>query len=257
MTAIYATEIFSAIQGEGEHIGARQVFLRLAGCNIRCSYCDQPEALERRPGPFMIEQVAGRRDWLEAASPLDHHEIAAHIANLWGQVRHEMLSVTGGEPLFQATGIVPLLDEIASRSIPVALETNGTLPARLRQVLGYLSHVSMDLKLNSADGENVRLDTHRRFIETLLEHSGRTGRPTLSMKIVLGAHLVPRELEEAISMIHECAPDAHVFLQPVTPYGDVLDAPAPADVLTWQAAALDVHPFVRVVPQTHKLIGQR
>ena len=37
-------EIFSGIQGEGIHVGRRQIFLRLAGCNLRCDYCDQPEA---------------------------------------------------------------------------------------------------------------------------------------------------------------------------------------------------------------------
>ena len=44
------SEVFSAIQGEAALVGERQVFVRLTGCNIRCAYCDQPEALERAPG---------------------------------------------------------------------------------------------------------------------------------------------------------------------------------------------------------------
>ena len=43
------SEVFSAIQGEAALVGERQVFVRLTGCNIRCTYCDQPEALERLP----------------------------------------------------------------------------------------------------------------------------------------------------------------------------------------------------------------
>ena len=62
-TTVLVTEVFSAIQGEGALVGERQVFLRLTGCNIRCAYCDQPEALEKRPGPCRLEQTPGRRDW--------------------------------------------------------------------------------------------------------------------------------------------------------------------------------------------------
>ena len=46
---ILATEVFSAIQGEAALVGERQVFVRLTGCNIRCAYCDQPEALVNVP----------------------------------------------------------------------------------------------------------------------------------------------------------------------------------------------------------------
>ena len=56
---LLVTEVFSAIQGEAALVGQRQVFLRLTGCNIRCAYCDQPEALERLPGPCRIEHTPG------------------------------------------------------------------------------------------------------------------------------------------------------------------------------------------------------
>ncbi len=62
--------MFSAIQGEAALVGERQVFVRLTGCNIRCAYCDQPEALELRSGPCRIERTPGRRDWQVVASPL-------------------------------------------------------------------------------------------------------------------------------------------------------------------------------------------
>ena len=62
--------MFSAIQGEAALVGDRQVFVRLTGCNIRCAYCDQPEALDKRPGPCRIEQTPGRRDWAVVDSPL-------------------------------------------------------------------------------------------------------------------------------------------------------------------------------------------
>ncbi len=47
-----------------------------------------------------------------------------------------------------------------------------------------------------------------------------------------------------------------VFLQPVTPFGNVTAGPSPDQVLRLQERALRTYPSIRVVPQTHKAIGQ-
>ena len=62
---VYVSEVFSAIQGEGALVGTRQVFVRLTGCNIRCAYCDQPEALERVgwPLPYREDGRSGATGW--------------------------------------------------------------------------------------------------------------------------------------------------------------------------------------------------
>ncbi|HXQ24039.1 MAG TPA: hypothetical protein VN812_20325, partial [Candidatus Acidoferrales bacterium] len=46
----YLSEIFASFQGEGAHVGRRHLFVRLAGCNMRCRYCDTPDSLERTAG---------------------------------------------------------------------------------------------------------------------------------------------------------------------------------------------------------------
>ena len=84
--SLLVSEVFSAIQGEGAHVGRRQVFLRLAGCNIRCTYCDQPEALELRPGPCRIELTPGRRDWQVVSSPLPLGAVVDAVDRLWRRV---------------------------------------------------------------------------------------------------------------------------------------------------------------------------
>ncbi|HZT68025.1 MAG TPA: 7-carboxy-7-deazaguanine synthase QueE [Acidimicrobiales bacterium] len=245
--SLLVSEVFSAIQGEGANVGRRQVFLRLAGCNIRCDYCDQPEALELAPGPCRVERTAGRRDWEQRSSPLAVDEVAEAVTRLWGQLPHHAVSLTGGEPLMQAGRLTQLLPLLAD--LPVCLETNGTLPAGLAQVIEWVDEVSMDLKLPSVDGERVRPSIQRRFLELAAT------RPT-TVKIVVGAGTDDRQLEQATTMVAEVAPRSTVYLQPVTPFGAVTAGPTPEQVLGWQELCLARHGDVRVVPQTHKLIGQ-
>jgi 7-carboxy-7-deazaguanine synthase len=256
---VFVNEVFSAIQGEGALVGARQVFVRLAGCNIRCTYCDQPEALERHPGPCRVEHTAGRRDWRTVTSPLPVEEIVESADALCRQIPHHSVSLTGGEPLFQSRRAAELVAALCARGWPVMLETNGTLPAALERMAGHLAYVSMDLKLPSVDGEQVDPERQRRFLEVALSAGLTTW-----VKIVVGAGTDINELDRAVAMVAETTPPARpssagcleIFLQPVTPFGTVTEAPSPELVLELQARALARYPHVRVVPQTHKAIGQ-
>ncbi|HEX5265441.1 MAG TPA: 7-carboxy-7-deazaguanine synthase QueE [Acidimicrobiales bacterium] len=247
---ILVSEAFSAIQGEGAHVGRRQVFLRLSGCNIRCGYCDQPEALELRPGPCRFEQTPGRRDWRVVPSPLAVNDAVAAVDRLWRAGPHHSVSVTGGEPLAQSGRLAELLPLMKGRGHRVHLETNGTLVAGLRRVAPWVDEVSMDLKLGSVDGQGVAPSTQRRFLEVAIDAC------PVAVKVVLGPETDPGELDAAMAMVAETAPAAPVFLQPVTPFAAVTRAPTPDEVLSWQELALARHGDVRVVPQTHKMIGQ-
>ena len=251
---ILVSEVFSAIQGEAALVGERQVFVRLTGCNIRCSYCDQPEALEKQPGPCRIERTPGRRDWDMGQSPLVAIDLVEVVDRLWQAFPHHSISLTGGEPLMQSGRLATLLPMLASADRPVMLETNGTLVPALRRALPWLRYVSMDVKLTSVDGEHVDTATQRLFLETAL----RSG-VTTWVKVVMGPSTDLSEFDDAVSMVAEVAADAgtspEIYLQPVTPFVGTT-APSPAQVLELHERALRRYPRVRVVPQTHKAIGQ-
>lgn len=111
------SEIFRSIQGEGLRAGAVSVFLRLAGCNLRCRWCDTPYALEAAPGEQMsLAQVLAR---VKAAG--------------LGEV-----VVTGGEPLLQPQ-TPALLEALTRAGRQVTVETNATRYVPLRCDLLSLS----------------------------------------------------------------------------------------------------------------------
>lgn len=253
---LLVSEVFSAIQGEGALVGTRQVFLRMTGCNIRCSYCDQPEALERRPGPCRIEQTPGRRDWDVLESPLDVETVVEAVDRLWRSMPHHSVSVTGGEPLMQSKRLTGLFRHLTGRGMPLMAETNGTLVHALEELVAWLTYISMDVKLPSVDGERVDPAVQRRFLEVALR-----ARVDTWVKIVIGPDTDRGELADAVRMVAEVESLASggqpvIYLQPVTPFAAVTRGPSPDEVLDLQELALRIHPAVRVVPQTHKAIGQ-
>lgn len=118
-------EIFSSLQGEGLLIGERQIFVRFAGCNLNCSYCDTQHSKSANSGTMMsVDEVVEKIEELKTSD--------------LGSV-----SFTGGEPLLHADFINEVISKINLDSL---LETNGTLPDELAK-LSNITCVSMDIKL--------------------------------------------------------------------------------------------------------------
>lgn len=97
-------EIFTSLQGEGFHMGKGTTFIRLAGCNLRCSWCDTQTA-------FDIAQ----------ASKMSAMEIVSTY-----KIPHHHVVITGGEPTMY--NLKPLVTELHKLDKYVAIETNGTNP---------------------------------------------------------------------------------------------------------------------------------
>ena len=102
--SLLVNEIFYSIQGESSFAGSPCVFIRLTGCNLRCSYCDTTYAYQDG-GKFTIEGIIKK--------------VKAYQCNL--------VEVTGGEPLIQE-GVYGLLNRLIENGYQVLIETNGSLP---------------------------------------------------------------------------------------------------------------------------------
>lgn len=141
-------EIFTSLQGEGRTSGYPTVFVRLAGCNLSCSYCDTPAS---RSGGMDLSVT----------------EVYAAVM----QEKPGFICITGGEPLLQLDEVVILAERLKDAGRVVSVETNGTIPFEPLQPFGT---ICMDVKCPSS-GEESDL--------TLLDWI----RPDDSVKFVVGS----------------------------------------------------------------------
>lgn len=142
MTVLMTNEVYLAEQGEGPALGERCIFLRLANCNLRCSFCDTKYAL----------------DWTLYDRSVEEH--STPIGELRDQLRHlslrtgiRLVIVTGGEPCLQSLALYDLMTDMPEMTFD--LETAGTIyPGD--PMMARLRHVVVSPKLLSSGNEGRR-----------------------------------------------------------------------------------------------------
>jgi 7-carboxy-7-deazaguanine synthase len=107
---MFITEIFKSIQGEGSRSGRPCIFVRLTGCNLRCTWCDTAYAFHGGR-KMSVEDVAAQVD-----------ELSGRSAE--GKLGVGLVELTGGEPLLQEE-IYPLADRLLAKGYTVMIETSG------------------------------------------------------------------------------------------------------------------------------------
>lgn len=170
-------EMFVSLQGEGADIGLPTVFIRLARCNLECTWCDTKYSWE--PG-----QERSVEDLVEEAASYGVPRVA----------------VTGGEPMMQSEEVSKLCKALEARHLRVLVETNGSIDLdRLHRGPG--TRVSMDVKCPSSGMEGRNLFTN---IAKL--------RPTDDLKFVI-AH--QEDYAFARKVLERNRPPCPVVFQPV------------------------------------------
>ena len=104
-------EIFKTLQGEGQHTGRPALFVRFAGCNLACHWCD-------------TDFIGGTK--------FDREQLLAEMQTIWrlNQPQGRFCVLTGGEPLLQLDD--GLIDALLKAHWRIAVETNGTIKAPKR-----------------------------------------------------------------------------------------------------------------------------
>lgn len=238
-------EVFSSIQGEGDLIGRRQVFIRFRGCNLDCDYCDT-NVVDFDHCRF--ELTPGRQDFLEMANPVSMPKVVELLGRWqrgWPGVHHS-ISLTGGEPLLQVDAIHAWLPELKG-ILPVHLETNGVLHIALFKVVSDLDYISMDIKLPSSSGESGLWDHHHAFLEIAAETE-------VSVKTVVNCATEEWEIERAARMIASVDDSIPLIIQPETSPDNSVKL-SQLRLIEFHDLASGILADVRIIPQTHRFIG--
>ncbi|ROO51265.1 organic radical activating enzyme [Micromonospora sp. Llam0] len=153
---LLVAEMFATVQGEGPSCGQQALFVRLSRCNLSCPSCDTPYTW----------------DWsrFDPAGEATRRSTDAVLGWVLDQPAR-LVVVTGGEPLLQQAGLVPLLAELVAAGRRVEVETNGTVvpdPA-----VADLVDWNVSPKLA---GFSAPRDQLRRIVGEALEAFARTGR---------------------------------------------------------------------------------
>src|SRR5271166_5961816 len=97
-------EIYKSLQGESSYAGLPCVFVRLTGCNLRCSWCDSEYTF-----------TGGQRMTLDA--------VVSEVETL--SPEGGLVEITGGEPMLQEREVVPLMQTLLDKGYTVLIETSG------------------------------------------------------------------------------------------------------------------------------------
>jgi 7-carboxy-7-deazaguanine synthase len=131
---MHCIEIYKSIQGESSFAGLPCIFVRLAGCNLRCSWCDSEYTFS---GGYKMSV----------------QDVMAEVKKLRPV---KLVEITGGEPMLQERDVVPLMESLLADGYEVLIETSGERPLTKvpRQV-----HKIMDVKCPvSGEGGSFRME---------------------------------------------------------------------------------------------------
>lgn len=216
------SEVFDSIQGEGLYMGERHIFVRFFGCNIQCRYCDtKPERCTEYEPETLMEEI------------MRYQRVAS------------VISYTGGEPLLQKDFLKVIMPLALKNNFKNYLETNGTLPGALEEVINYVNVIAMDVKLPSSTGLQPFWDQHKRFLKIAQKKD-------VFLKAIVCESTVDADIHELICMIEDTHLAVPLVFQP--------DSTADLDVLrpkidkyvSWCTSEGIATCFI---PQMHKLLG--
>ncbi|MFA6988722.1 MAG: 7-carboxy-7-deazaguanine synthase QueE [Candidatus Gastranaerophilaceae bacterium] len=262
-------EIFSSIQGEGPYIGYKQLFVRFSECNLNCNYCDTNVFADKSCSVFYKRHCEGRSNlksnnqapWIttlplvarddnteyKVLNPISVQDLAKLTLDFSKNHFHS-ISLTGGEPLLSADFINSYIIEAKKLiSSKFYLETNGTLPQILENIINNIDIISMDIKIESSTGQKADYEANSKFMEVAKRY-----KKEIFAKIVMTSKVNESEIIQVSELcsFHKIP----LIVQPVSTsdLNLILSSEQMSNIID---LIMHKHSDVRLIPQVHKFLN--
>lgn len=234
-------EVFVSFQGEGTHAGERHLFVRFQDCELSCKWCDTPATfVENRF--CRVESPPLSKKFRHYPNPVS----VGALMEILSEFGEETIAVTGGEPLQKVTFLKEWLPLVNERRI--LLETAGVHVPELKEILDWVTIISMDLKLPSSTGMHPWWREHEAFLR--LAHQKE-----VYVKVVVTAETEERHLERAAQLVAAVDPKIPFLIQPASVTAKFRAVATAEQLARWQEIGQSRLQDVRVFPQIHKILG--
>lgn len=228
------SEIFSSLQGEGPYLGLRQIFVRFGRCNMHCGYCDELEKMQK--GVYSRKSL---------------NEVMREVTRLHDcEGEPHSVSLTGGEPLMYGSFLAKFMPALKAAGYRTYLETNGTLPRELSEVIAWTDIIAMDLKPPSSSGDRDFWLSHEAFISTALKKE-------LFVKVVITPETNREDVERCVRLVADKNPKTCFVFQPLSEAVGISERALKRIESEFFSIASSQLSNVRVIPQMHKIWGVR
>lgn len=227
-------EVFFSWQGEGPYTGLAQIFVRFAGCNIKCRYCDSAYSIK----------VSPQAKAYTAEKLIEKIKVLAEKNKRFFNNEKPSVSVTGGEPLIRVAFLKSFLPKLKKAGFSSYIETNGTMPDAMKEIILYSDIVSMDFKFRSECGKDFWKE-HERFL--------KTAKGKVFVKCVITDKTVEDEIIRSAKIIKKVSAKIQLILQPSTDR----NRPKIQDLYKFKTLALKILPDVHLMTQMHKIYELR
>lgn len=217
-------EIFTSIQGEGPYVGYKQLFIRFCKCNLTCNFCDTDFLADEKTKNYTPEELLSTIKQL-------------NLTNI------HSISLTGGEPLLETAFLNKFLLLVNQK---IYLETNGTLPEKLLEIIDLVDIISMDIKLQSATSGPDFFEKHKRFIK-IAEANDKE----IFAKAVFDETISDEEIDKIVNIVKDY--NIELILQPLM-VGNTMKM-APQKLVEIFDKFVEKYPKTRIIPQSHKFIN--
>jgi len=236
---IQLSEIFTSIEGEGILFGTKTMFVRMAGCHLKCYWCDTNYALAMNSGnTYSIDQVKKMmKDQL--------------------QNNTYKINFTGGEPLIQYEAVKDLAkftkEELGLRTY---IESSCYDVNRFNKIIHYIDICKIEFKTKDSEAVDIKHYEHLLNNEIGCLRTAIENKKITFIKIVVSNYTTAREFKKLIEIIFNTVKSEELAGFIIQPTNNI-NEPTVDRLLQFYDLIYPRYNEVRIIPQLHKIIGAR